>query len=135
MAKARKAPARETRTAAEIVPQFNVGEFLDANGENLKALMRANEAILEGLGALGREMLAFGSTRLRADLATSESLMCCKDASEALQVQMDFVRKASEEYYSEANKLMELANKMAKDCWSPFEDRTEATLQTLSKPQ
>jgi len=135
MAKTNKTQASKTHTAAEAVPQIDVAKLLDANGENLKAMMRANEAILEGLAELGREMMAFGGTRLRQDMAASESLMGCKDASEAFRLQADFARSASEQYYTEANKLMELASKMAKDCWSPLEDRTQATLQTLNKPQ
>ena len=135
MAKTNKTQASKTPTAAAAVPQIDVVNLLDANGENLKAMMRANEAILEGLTELGREMMAFGDTRLRQNLAASENLMCCKDASEAFRLQTDFARSASEHYYTEASKLMELANKMAKDCWCPLEDRTQATLQTLNKPQ
>jgi len=127
------AKASKSIEAAENAPQADVAKMLDANGENLKAVMRANEAILEGLSELGREMIAFGSSRLRQDLAASECLMGCKDAGEAFRVQMEFARTAGEQYYTEANKLMELANKMAKACWSPLEDRTQATLQTLNK--
>jgi hypothetical protein len=127
--------ASKTRAAAVSVPQIDVAKLLDTNGDNLKAMMRANEAILEGLAELGREMIAFGNTRLRQDLAATESFMGCKDAGETFRVQMDFARSASEQYYAEANKLMELANKMAKDCWSPIEGRTQATLETLNKPQ
>lgn len=129
------AKASKTLAAADATPRADVANLLDANGENLKAMMRANEVVLEGLAELGREMIAFGNTRLREDMAASESLMGCKDASEALRLQMNFARSASEQYYTEAGKLMELATKMARDCWSPLEDRTQATLQTLNKAQ
>ena len=135
MAKANKTQASKSHTAAETVPQVDVVNLLNSNGENLKAMMRANEAVLEGLAELGREMMAFGGTRLRQDLSASESLMCCKDASEALRLQADFARSASEQYYSEASKLMELASKMTKDCWCSLENRTQVTLQTLNKSQ
>jgi phasin family protein len=129
------AKANKTQAAANGAPQIDVANMLDTNGENLKAMMRTNEAILEGLAELGREMIAFGNARLRQDLEASECLMGCKDAGEAFRLQVDFARTAGEQYYNEASKLMELANKMAKECWNPIEDRTQATFQSLNKSQ
>ena len=129
------AKSTKPRGAAKTTATPEIAKFLDTNGDNLKAVMQANQAMLEGMAEFGREMMAFGNTRLRQDMAASESLMCCTDAGEAFRLQCDFARAASEHYFAEANKLMELANKMTQECWAPLESRTRATLGDLGKRQ
>jgi len=133
MAKSTKAKSTKPRAAAEAADTPEIAKVLDTNGDNLKAIMQANEAMLAGMAEFGREMIAFGNTRLRQDMATSESLMCCTDAEKAFRLQCDFARTTSEQYFVEADKLMKLANKMAQECWAPLESRTRAALDSVGK--
>lgn len=105
------------------------GNLLERNGENLKAVIRANEAVLDGMAALSRELMDFGSARLRHDMEASESLLQCRDPEQAFRMQCEFARAATEQYFQEANKLMSIAAKVARDCWTPLEDRTRAALR------
>ena len=128
------AKSTKPRTVAEAAAAPEITKVLESNGDNLKAIMQANEALLAGMAELGREMMTFSTTRLRQDMAASESLMCCGDPGEAFRLQCDFARTASEQYFVEADKLMKLANKMAQECWAPLEHRTRAALDGAGKP-
>jgi hypothetical protein len=127
------AKSTKPRPVAEAATAPEIAKILDSNGDNLEAIMQANEAMLAGMAELGREMMAFSNARLQQDMAASESLMCCSDAGEAFRLQCDFARTASEQYFVEADKLMKLANKMAEECWAPLESRTRTALDSVGK--
>lgn len=115
------------------------GSLVDANGETFKAIMKANEAMLEGMAAVGREIIEFRTERTRRDLETSESLLHCNDLEEAFRLQCDYAREASQQYFEEAGRLMSLTAKIAQDAWAPLEDRTREALhgvhtETGAKP-
>ena len=119
--------------AKEPPPQLDFENMIDTNGRNLRAVMRANEVMLESMTAFGREVMEFGNTRLRHDLETSGSFMRCGDGMEAFGLQCDYLRLATQQYVEETNKLVSLGGRMAQDCWAPLEDRTRAALTEMNQ--
>ena len=109
-----------TPSAAEVEA------LLARNGRTLEAMIKANGAVLEGMAKLGREMLEFGNTRIREDLEASETLMKCKDPQEAFRLQCDFARRATQQYFEEATRLMELTAQITRNCWAPLEETARA---------
>ena len=103
------------------------------NGEALAAMMRANQVLLEGMTAMQREIMEFGSARLRQDLETQEELKNCKDLQEAFRMQAEFAQKAMQQYAEEMSKLVELSTKIGRECWAPWEEATRATLNEATK--
>jgi hypothetical protein len=96
----------------------------DASAAYLENAMHASQAMLRGMAALQSEMLAFANTRLREGLEASGSLLECRgDARQAVNLQLDFARRATEQYLDEAGKLMALAAQMARECWAPIEEK------------
>lgn len=120
------------RSEARAKVQPDVEAIMATNGENWRAFMKAGEAMLEGMTAVGREMMDFGNARMRHDIATSESLMRCNGAEEAFRLQCDYAREATQQYFEEAGKLMQLTARMTREYWVPLEDRTRATLHQLN---
>ena len=112
--------------------QADLGSLMDANGETFRAIMKANEAMLEGMAAMGREIMEFRNERTRRDIETSESLMRCNDLEEAFRLQCDYAREASQQYFEEASRLMNLTAKIAREYWAPLEDRTREALHDLN---
>ena len=102
------------------------------NEETLAAMLKANEAMLEGMAALQREIMEFGSARLQQDLETQGELAKCKDLQEAWKVQAEFAQKVMQHYSAETAKLMDLSAKMSRECWGPFEAATRAALQQMT---
>lgn len=94
--------------------------------------MRANEAMLEGVAAVGRELMDFGSARMRRDLEAQGALLRCTDAEEAFRLHCDYAREATQQYLDQAVKLMNLGARISRDCWSPFEERSKAALHDLN---
>ena len=119
--------------------QVDLGSVVEANEETLKALMKANEAMLEGMVAVGREIMEFRKERVRTDIEASESLLQCRDAEEAFRLQCHYAREATQQYFEEASKLMNLTARITRECWAPLEDRTREALQDFNsdpaKPQ
>lgn len=120
------------KTVEKAPVQEGVDVFIASNGENWKAVMKAGEMMLEGMSALGREMMEFGNTRFRHDVEASESLMKCKGVDEAFRLQCDFMREATQQYFEEAGKLTQLTARLTRDCWAPLEDRTRAALRQMN---
>ena len=104
-----------------------------AGGDTIAAMIRANQALVEGMTAMQREILEFGSARLREDLKTQEEMSHCTDMQEAFRLQADFAQDAMRHYAEQTAKLIELSNKISKDCWGPLEDVTRAAFETAAK--
>lgn len=133
MAKKTGTTTGTTEKLEETGARMGMETLMATNGEMLRAVMKANEAALEGAVAVGREIMEFGTARVQRDLETQGSLMRCKDAEEAYRVQFDYAREATQQYFEEASKLMNLTAQITRDCWAPIEDRTRAALEGTGK--
>jgi len=125
-----KQPMKTVETSV-IQPQIDIDTLVQRNGENMKAFIKSNEAMLEGIFALGREVMTFGSTRLTHDLKASEALMQCHGADEAFRVQCDFARDAAQQYLEETTRLMSLAAQLSRDCWAPLQERAQGAVEEI----
>ncbi len=130
----RETPARATPKEVKSARAESNGDAGDAsaNGEALEAMMRANEAMLQGMATMQREIMEFGNARLRQDLETQEALSHCDDLQEAYRLQADFAQKAMQQYAEETAKLIELSTRIGRDCWGPFEDATRAAMKNMT---
>lgn len=102
------------------------------NGATVDAMVRSSDAMLKGMAALGQEMVDFANTRVKQNLETSQSLMGCKDMSQAFGLQCDFARTTTQHYLQEASKLMNLTASMTRQSWAPLEERTKEALDRLN---
>lgn len=109
----------------------DVEGLVQRNGDTVKALMQANEAFFSGMAEVGRELMEFGSARLRQDLETTESILQCKDPEQAFRIQYEFAQRATEQYLEEANKLIALTARLAQGYWTPLQERTRESLDEL----
>ena len=107
--------------------------LMNANGANLNALMKANEALWSGMAQIGQEMVQFASSRLKASVELSGSVMQCGDPHEAFRLECDHARTATQRYLDEASKLMGLAAEVSQRSWAPIEDLTKETLGRLNQ--
>ena len=117
-----KVEAAEAETAeAETASAGN--DRQDApQAPDLTVVVQSSEAWFKGITALGTEMVTFTTHRLQEGVRISEALTQCRDLSEALEVQRDYVRQASEEYLEEANRLVSMTADMTRAAWTPLQD-------------
>lgn len=107
-------------------------KFFQPDDAAMEAVVKASDAMLKGMAALGQEMVDFANTRLKQNLETSQSLMGCNDVSQAFGLQCDFARTATQHYLQETSKLMNLTVSMTRQSWAPLEERTKETLSRLN---
>lgn len=84
-----------------------------ANGAFVKALAKASQTYIEGVGELTREFSEFLNVRLQHDVELGETMCNCKDWSQVAEAQQEWARQAGEEYLAEAQKIADLSMKMA----------------------
>lgn len=103
------------------------------NSAAMDFLTRAGGAYLNGVSALNNEVTQFVSARLNHDAQFGRSLAECRSLSDATELQQDWMKRASEEYFAEAGKLFEIASKMTIDSWKPVQEQANKALVELNR--
>ena len=127
MKKTTKPAAAERPAVAE-----EIAALMGSNGENIDAAVKANEALTSGMAAWGQEVMGFANRRLSENLKCSESLLQCRDAGQALDLNVAYAQRAAEQYLEEVNKLFGLATRISRDCWAPLEKQTKVALHEIN---
>jgi hypothetical protein len=110
----------------------DLDSMMNANGANLNAIMKANEALWSGMAAIGQELMQFASARLKENVELSGAVMQCGNPSEAFRMECDHARTATQVYLDQASKLLGLAAEVSQRSWAPIEDATKETLGRLN---
>ena len=84
-----------------------------ANGAFVKAMAKASQGYVDGVGELTREFSDFLNIRLKHDVELGETLSNCKDWSQLADAQQEWFRQAGEEYLAEAQRIVDLSMKLA----------------------
>lgn len=88
-------------------------------GRGWAAWLKSSEAMFKGAATVQGELLAFVDKRLRHDIETGRSLMECNgNWSEAVRIQNDYFMAATEDYFKETQRIMDLAAKSTRDAFS-----------------
>ena len=114
-------PATKAGAEQLATPFFN-------QSENFEAVIKANEALASGVAALSQEVFGFAGKRAGETISHSESLVQCKDAGEALELNYDFAQKATQQYLEEASRLLALTSDISRQYWAPLEERTRKAI-------
>ncbi|MDJ0948711.1 MAG: phasin family protein [Alphaproteobacteria bacterium] len=137
-----KAAEKESKKARTTrVPQQNengpyvlVEDLVNANTATMEAFVRAGEAVLKGMVSLNEEVMSFADKRMRAQIDTSQSLAKCSTFAEAMELQSEFARSATEDYLEEANKLLSLSAEVTKEGMVPWEAHAKEAASRFGKP-
>jgi hypothetical protein len=87
--------------------------WMGANTAFVDALSQASQTYMSRFSALNEEILGFAAGRLQKVSEIGESLMKCKDITDALRIQQDWLRQTTEQYVQEASKIFEMTTKAA----------------------
>lgn len=85
------------------------------------------------MATLNNEVMSFVNARVNQDVELGQALCRCGKWSDAMDLQQDWMRRATQEYLSEASRLIDLASEVTKNNWEPIYERTNHTLTNLGK--
>lgn len=104
------AAAAKTRKTSDAAPGFPaLGGFAP---QDVGDAMAANRKMMEAMVAANQEIVAFVGKRARADVEAFARLCQCRDWTEMVGVQVDFMSRLAEDYFAETGKMMERAAQM-----------------------
>jgi hypothetical protein len=104
-----------------------------ANGVDLTPWIKASEAMFNGMMTLGQEVSEFATSRLRENMEFTSTVMRCGDPQEAVRLEMDYARHATQQYLTEASKLMQIAQEFSQKGWAPLEAATRDSLKRFEQ--
>lgn len=90
-----------------------ISSVMNANGVFIDAFVQASQAYMSRLSALSEELMGFAAGRIQKNSAMGESLMKCRDITDALRIQQDWMRATTEHYVQEAGRLFEITSHAA----------------------
>ena len=99
------------------------------SGVDLTPWIKASEAMFNGMMTLGQEMGEFATARLRENMEFTSTVMRCGDPQEAVRLEMDYARNATQQYLDHASRLMQRATELSQNGWAPLEAATRDTLR------
>ena len=102
--------------------QKQLSDLASWQGSALGAVTHAGQAYVNGLAALNQEMASFLQARLRRDIELGEALARCRTLADATDVQNEWLKRTTEDYASESQKLMELGSGLMRESWMPLEE-------------
>ena len=70
---------------------------------------------------------------MNQDVELGQALCRCGKWLDAMDLQQNWARQATQEYLGEASWLIDLASKVAKDNWDPIYERANLSLSNLGK--
>ncbi len=99
------------------------------NSMTLDAYGQATQAMLRGFAAINEELMSFANSQMRDGVRAGQAMMTCGDVTEAVRMQINATRAASERYFAEAGRLLDLTAKMARESSTPLENRARAFME------
>ena len=106
-----------------------VAETGTISGVDLTPWIKASEAMFSGMMTLGQEMGEFATARLRENMEFTSTVMRCGDPQEAVRLELDYARHATQQYLNQASRLMQRATELSQNGWAPLEAATRDTLK------
>lgn len=88
--------------------------------ENLNAMMKSGQIWAEGLSEISKTFAKMAQAHLDANLAMMKALTNSKSAQETLNIQNDFIKKATDSTISDSKNLSDATQKLTHDSMIPI---------------
>lgn len=124
IAKGESKARQETAQARDLSNQAMLGNqaaLFALNGLGAEMCLRSTEAMFRAMAAMNQEIADFAGRRVRAGLDAVESMMQSRDMGRSFDVQLEFMRQATTDYFEETQRLLDLAAQVTRESWSPVQ--------------
>jgi hypothetical protein len=105
----------------------------NGNAVDFAPWLKASETMFNGMMTIGQEVGEFAANRLRENMEFTSSVMQCGDPREAVRLEMDYARQATQQYLDEASKLMQMTAQVSQKGWASIETATRENLKRLEQ--
>ena len=122
-----------TPTNPSTDPSAQLASVAALNGATMEIFTQACQAYAVGMATLNSEVVSFVNARVNQDVELGQALCRCGKWLDAMDLQQNWARQATQEYLGEASWLIDLASKVAKDNWDPIYERANLSLSNLGK--
>lgn len=114
---------------SEQPAEIDLESIAALNSQTLDAYAQATQAMLRGVAAINEELMSFANAQMRDSMRAGQALMGCDDFTEAVRMQIGATRTASERYFAEAGRLLDMTAKINRECCTPLENRARAMME------
>ena len=108
-------------------------KLADDGRENMEAFVAASSIAAQGFGSVNQAWQAFAKTAFERNGAAAEAIFSAKNASDAAEIQADWVRSCFDNYISESSKITEMAVKTANEAVAPIRSLVDGVVETLAE--
>jgi hypothetical protein len=95
----------------------------------METTSEAYQSYIKSIMSLSEAFLSFATARMQSNVRASEELMRCRAVPDALRVQQEWLREASDQYMSEATKLVDIATQSTLKSIDPLMKRSAAIFE------
>jgi hypothetical protein len=124
------ATTRTSQARAGTAPE----RFAALNGAAAETFVRSCEVCTNGTTNMNAEVMNFINTRLNRDIELSEAIVKCENWARVINLQQEWARQATRDYFSQASKLVELTAQLTQEGWEPICKQTNQILSEFEKP-
>jgi len=103
-------------------------------GAAAESFARTCEACANGATTINAEVMSFMNNSLSRDIELTQAMAKCENWSGVVDVQQEWARQATQEYFAEATRLVQLAAKLTEESWEPVYEQANQTIAELNKP-
>ena len=121
---------RNTKSKTQTT-QGSAREALDPiaafNGAAAETFVRTCQAYTNGATTMNAEMMSFMNNRLNSGIEFTQAMSKCENWAGVVDVQQKWARQATEEYFAEGSRLVQLAAKLTEESWEPVYEQANQT--------
>lgn len=121
---------RNTKSKTQTT-QASAREALDPiaafNGAAAETFVRTCQAYTNGATTMNAEMMSFMNNRLNSGIEFTQAMSKCENWAGVVDVQQKWARQATEEYFAEASRFVQLAAKLTEERWEPVYEQANQT--------
>jgi hypothetical protein len=107
----------------------NYASMMAMNNAFMEATSEAFQSYMKAMMSISEALLSFATSRIQCNLRTSEELMRCRALPDAMRVQQEWLREASDQYINEATKIVDIATQSTIKGFSPLVQRSAAAFE------
>lgn len=123
--------------ATTRTPQTSAREahdpFAALNGAAAETFVRTCQAYTTGAASMNAEVMSFINTRLSRNVELGEAVSKSDNWTGIVNAQQEWARQATQDYFAEASKLVQLTAKLTQESWEPVFAQANQSLAELDK--
>jgi hypothetical protein len=107
----------------------NYASMMAMNNALMETASEAYQSYIKAMMSISEAVLAFATARMQMNVRASEELMRCRALPDAMRVQQDWLREASDQYMSEASKIVDIATQSTLKSFNPLMQKSASIFE------